>query len=1170
MGPIDKSTSGHPASDPTRSSANGESAPAALPATEEAAPSALSAGSDLPAAGDVFSGGGEIGDLMRRKDWSQTPLGPVDGWPQSLRSVVRILLTSRYAMWMGWGKDLTFLYNDTYGRMTLGEKHPWALGEPAREVWREIWDDIGPRIQHVLDGGEATWDEALLLFLERSGYREETYHTFSYSPLSGDDGSIQGMFCVVTEETERVIGERRLRLLRSLGSALNRTILESEVVSAIETTLAQSEKDLPFTLTYLFEEGYARLACSSGIAAGHAAAPQAIALDAKDAAWPVLDLLAGKATVTVEDLPGRFGALPSGGWEAPPQRAVLVPLRQGQDLAAGFFVAAINPWRALDAEYSGFLDLIAGQIAATLANARAFEQERRRAESLAELDRAKTIFFSNVSHEFRTPLTLMLGPLEDLLNEHRETLPPQDYREVETVHRNGLRLLKLVNTLLDFSRIEAGRIQAAYRPVDLSARTAELASVFESAMERAGLQYTIRCEALPEPVWVDLDMWEKVVLNLLSNAFKFTLDGGVEVSLSAVEGMAELRVRDTGTGIPESELPRVFERFHRIEGAEGRTHEGTGIGLALVDELVRLHGGNVQVESRLGEGTTFRVRLPYGSAHLPAERVSAQEQAAERTLGAAPFVQEALRWLPGGGTGVEEMAKDLATQDLDDLPALPDGEARGRVMLADDNRDMREYVQRLLGRRFSVTVVADGEAALREARRNPPDLILTDIMMPHMDGFELLRALRGDPSTAAIPVILLSARAGEEAESGGLEAGADDYLVKPFTARELMARVSSHVAMHRLRQELTGKEHQLRTRAEGAERQYRGILESISEGFMFVDRDWQIRYANEIATSPAGLDPAKVAGQDVWDTFPALVGTRFETAFREAMASGEVRRVEERYGSENRWIHANAYPSAEGLSIFSQDVTDRRVQQEKLLLTEKLAATGRLAATIAHEINNPLESVLNLIYLARTAPNIAPGYQEYLGTAEKEITRVSHIARHTLGFYRETSVASNIDIAVLLEEVLTVYDSRLRASNIEVIRDFAVTPAIRALRGELHQVFSNLISNAIDATREGGQLRLIVREEKEGVRVTVQDTGTGVPEAILPRLFEPFFTTKVGAGTGLGLWVVRQFVQSWGGTIDVTSATGVSQHGTAFTIFLPRISASEAQNRSEHSPHPVM
>jgi signal transduction histidine kinase len=280
--------------------------------------------------------------------------------------------------------------------------------------------------------------------------------------------------------------------------------------------------------------------------------------------------------------------------------------------------------------------------------------------------------------------------------------------------------------------------------------------------------------------------------------------------------------------------------------------------------------------------------------------------------------------------------------------------------------------------------------------------------------------------------------------------------------------------------------------------------------------------------------------------------------------------VEERYGSENRWIHANAYPSAEGLSIFSQDVTDRRVQQEKLLLTEKLAATGRLAATIAHEINNPLESVLNLIYLARTAPNIAPGYQEYLGTAEKEITRVSHIARHTLGFYRETSVASNIDIAVLLEEVLTVYDSRLRASNIEVIRDFAVTPAIRALRGELHQVFSNLISNAIDATREGGQLRLIVREEKEGVRVTVQDTGTGVPEAILPRLFEPFFTTKVGAGTGLGLWVVRQFVQSWGGTIDVTSATGVSQHGTAFTIFLPRISASEAQNRSEHSPHPVM
>jgi PAS domain S-box-containing protein len=1124
---------------------------------------------------DLFTGGGEVGKLMGGVDWAQTPLGPVESWPQSLRTVVRILLTSRFAMWMAWGPELTFLYNDTYSRVTLGKKHPWALGKAAPAVWSEIWNDIGPLVQHVLDGGPATWDEALLLFLERSGYREETYHTFSYSPLSGDDGRVTGMLCVVAEETERVIGERRLRLLRSLAAELGQAIVESEVVRAIENSLGQDEKDLPFTLTYLFEDGRARLACCSGIEAGHAAVPREIGMDDANPAWPAIGILAGQGPIAVERLAERFGTLPSGAWDAPPERAVVVPLqRQGQELPAGFFVAALNPFRKLDADYSGFIDLIAGQIAAALANARVYEQERKRAESLAELDRAKTIFFSNVSHEFRTPLTLMLGPLEDILSNHRETLPAEDYREVETVHRNGLRLLKLVNTLLDFSRIEAGRIQAAYRPVDLCVRTAELASVFESAMERAGLEYTIGCDALQEPVYVDPEMWEKIVLNLVSNAFKFTLEGGVGVTLRSVDGMAELAVQDTGTGIPEGELPRIFERFHRIEGAEGRTHEGTGIGLALVDELVRLHGGTVQAESRMGEGTTFRVRIPFGRGHLAAERIKESGAGTAKTLGAAPFVQEALRWLPGGGQGEEQMAKemaglgptgaDLALAGNEDAAASEGEDRRGRVLLADDNRDMREYVQRLLGRQFRVTAVADGEAALASALANPPDLVLTDIMMPRMDGFELLRALRAEEKTATVPVILLSARAGDEAEAGGLEAGADDYLVKPFTARELMARVGSHMAMHQLRKDLTGKEQELRRKAETAEQQYREILESISEGFVYLDRDWRVRYANERWLEIARLGLGEALGRNLWELFPGMKGTNFGAAYHDAMETGQDRSAEEYFEPLGRWFHVNAYPSPDGLSIFVQDVTEQRVQQEKLMVSEKLAATGRLAATIAHEINNPLESVLNLIYLARISPAGSAMVPEYLATAEKEITRVSHIARHTLGFYRETSVASDIDMTALLEEVLTVYDSRLRASGIELVRDFKVVPAVRALRGELHQVFSNLFSNAIDAMRDGGVLKIGVREATgkavPGLTATVEDTGSGIPQENLGRLFEPFFTTKVGAGTGLGLWVVRQFVASWGGTIDVTSRVDAAQHGTAFTMFIPLVATAEAQN----------
>ena len=256
------------------------------------------------------------------------------------------------------------------------------------------------------------------------------------------------------------------------------------------------------------------------------------------------------------------------------------------------------------------------------------------------------MFFSNVSHEFRTPLTLMLGPVEDALADADEPLPPGQRERLETAHRSGLRLLKLVNTLLDFSRIEAGRARASYEPTDLAALTAELASNFRSACEKAGLRLVVDCPPLPEPVFVDRDMWEKVVLNLVSNAFKFTLEGEVVVRLGPVGGAVELSVRDTGTGIPAGELPRIFERFHRVDGARGRTHEGTGIGLALVHELVRLHGGSVRAESTLGRGSTFVVSVPLGNAHLPADSVGASRPPAATAVGATAFVEEASAGCP--------------------------------------------------------------------------------------------------------------------------------------------------------------------------------------------------------------------------------------------------------------------------------------------------------------------------------------------------------------------------------------------------------------------------------------------------------------------------------------------------------------------------------------------
>jgi len=760
--------------------------------------------------------GGALGQLVREFDWTKTPLGAIEEWPQSLKTVVRTLLTSRFAMWMSWGPELTFLYNDDYARMTLGKKHPWALGKPSQVVWKEIWDDIGPRIHRVLETGEATWDEALLLFLERSGYREETYHTFSYSPLSGDDGTVAGHLCVVTEETDRVIGERRLKTLRSLAGELSKTITEEEVVSCIARCLGENQRDLPFTLLYLFTEdgNEARLACQTGIAEHHPAAPESIPLSEKNLSeknqpWPVSELLNGKDSIIVENLMERFESVPSGSWDKSPWRALLLPITsQGQDKPAGVIVAALNPFRPLDVSYAGFINLVAGQIAASIANARAYSVEKKRAEALAEVDRAKTTFFSNVSHEFRTPLTLMLGPLQDLLARSQTHLSPTAKEQLDLVSRNGARLLRLVNTLLDFSRLEAGRVQAVFLATDLARFTSELASVFRSATDKAGLRLIVACSDLGEPVYVDRDMWEKIVLNLISNAFKFTFEGEIAVSVHRVGNMAELRVRDTGVGIPAEAIPKLFERFNRVPNMPSRTHEGSGIGLALVYELVKLHGGSVRTDSLVGRGSTFIVSIPFGQSHLASGQLGGSRSLSSTAVGAKPFVEEALRWLPDAAPASDEI---FSVQDeLLPVPCPPVSETavRPRVLVADDNSDMRHYLARLLSEQYEVETVADGQAALEAVQTKPPDLIVSDVMMPILDGFELLNALRGNEQTRTIPVVLLSARAGEESRVEGIEAGADDYLIKPFSARELLARVSGRLEIARLQRD---RETQLRT-----------------------------------------------------------------------------------------------------------------------------------------------------------------------------------------------------------------------------------------------------------------------------------------------------------------------------------------------------------------------
>lgn len=887
--------------------------------------------------GNFLLGGGEMGARMRSHDWSQTPLGSVDTWQQSLKTAVRIMLTSRQPMFVWWGDELINVYNDAY-KAILGGKHPQVLGQPASDVWQEIWDRVGPRAESALLKNEATYDEALLLIMERNGYPEETYYTFSYSPVPNDYGGTGGIICANTDDTQRIIGERQLALLRELAARTVDARTFEQACSLSLGCLETNPYDLPWAMIYLVDPEQQRivLAGTCGIDPNHEAVPEIVDFNA-DSVWHLAEVIKTNKSYVISNLDTTFDNLPTGAWQISPHQAVALPIAaSGETGKSGILVVGLNPFRLFDDKYQGFIDLVASQIAASIANAQAYEEERKRAEALAELDRAKTVFFSNVSHEFRTPLTLMLGPLEDTLANCATLLPPREREQLEMVQRNAYRLLKLVNTLLDFSRIEAGRVQASYEPTDLATFTSELASVFRSAIERAGMQLTVNCPPLLEPVYIDREMWEKIVLNLLSNAFKFTFTGEIAVSLQLLNNHVELAVKDTGIGIPAAEIPHMFERFHRVKGAQGRTFEGSGIGLSLVQELVQLHGGTIQVTSVEGEGSCFTVSIPRGSAHLPQDRINSDRTLASTALGAIPYLEEALRWLPeeAGGQGsrgeCEQESFIFSPPSSHLSPPSP-----ARILLADDNSDMRDYVKRLLSQQYEVEAVPDGLAALSAVRQRIPDLVLTDVMMPGLDGFGLLQELRNDPQLRKVPIILLSARAGEEARVEGLEAGADDYLIKPFSARELLARVEAALKMARLREEAMQREQGLRIEAEVAKAHLETVLSGIQDQFYVLDREWRYTFVNDRVAKTVGYSKEDLLGKNIWELFPDLTSSLFAQEVHRAVKEQTVVRFEFFYSVWDRWFENRVYPFNEGVTIFVTDISDRKLAEKALRESEE-------------------------------------------------------------------------------------------------------------------------------------------------------------------------------------------------------------------------------------------
>lgn len=1120
-----------------------------------------------------------MGRMMRAHNWAATPLGPVSSWPQSLRTAVSMMLETQFPMLIAWGNEFLMLYNDGYRPVLGASKHP-ALGRPLASVFSESWDQtIGPLFAQVLAGSSVGFTDYLFL-LDRYGYLEETYFLFSYSPIRDESGGVGGVLVTCAETTQRVLGERRLATLRALAAGIVEAHTPEQVCHRAATVLSDNRADLPFVLLYVLSPDgkHAHLAGTTQLPAGTTASPQSIALSDEQAPWPLHLVADSGQPMLVEECPplvaSPLSALATEALPAPQAALVLPMTRAGEEQLSGFLVAGLNPRRALDEGYRGFLQLVAGQVATGIASARAYQEAEARARALAELDRAKTVFFNNISHEFRTPLTLTLGPLETLLAEREHPLPPEQRTQVEMARRNALRQLKLVNTLLDFARIEAGRVEAVYEPTDLCQLTTDLASAFRAAIEKAGLQLLMECAQLPEPIYVDRKMWEKIVLNLLSNAFKFTFEGCIRVTLHPVEEGIELVVQDSGVGIREADIPHVFERFYRTQAPRARSQEGSGIGLSLVQELVRLHAGSITVQSTQGVGTTFTVHLPAGTSHLPAEQVQRSPQLSSTVLGTDPYVEEALRWLPeereealvGAGDG----SVPLPTSPAILSPAPGAGSRRDRVLVVDDNADMRSYLKRLLSPSYRVLLAADGNTAFALARGVRPALIIADVMMPGMDGVALLRTLRSERSTADIPVVLLSARAGEEATVEGLQQGANDYLAKPFSPRELLARVQLWLEIARLR-----------TEAELARQHLHNLLMQ-APALICVLRGPEHIYELVNPLYQQLFGDRSLLGKTIREALPELEGQGIYELLEQVYRSGEAfvgTEVRVELDRDNTGHLEEVYFNFVYQPIRSRDEVEG-IMVHAVDVTEQVRARQRMQTFLgiaSHELKNPLTSIRGNIQIARRQAEkllreqdgIENRWARPLETVKALLERAERQV-----VFENRLVSDLIDTSRIqagkLELRLTSADlNELVREAVEEQRQLAPTRTIHLQQAEvspllvladadrIRQVVTNYLSNALKYSGEEQAVAVSVEAMDTEARVAVRDRGVGLSEEEQARVWEHFYRAPgvqvqsgSGTGLGLGLYICQTIIGEHGGRVGVESVQG---RGSTFWATLPRV-----------------
>ena len=1012
--------------------------------------------------------------MLRTHVWSQTDLGPLQNWSQTLLSFASMVIAAPHAMSLCWGPSAIMIYNDSFAPL-LGKRHPKAFGCSLKSNFATEWESsFRDTFKAVYENGESIFfEERLFMFEPEDGILLERYFTGAWSPIR-DKQNIVAVLRSGLDTTHRVVSERRLKTLREIDIHCSFARSLEQIPAALETALSFNPFDVPFCIIYTCDVQFSvvsdrqestairatsshsdlidhlskgsksenvsqksfettsepilvtyKLRAVTGLTTSHVLCPDTVEIRLQNSAegsqlfapldevehiWPFRQIAEMNTGIDVNNLaPEYFDdlTLPHPKWQRPSAAAVLPIVSKGDNIGSdGVMVAVmimgLSPHQEFDEAYRSFAAMISSHISSNFQLIRSIEVERERAEELAAANRDRTIFFNSVSHELRTPLTLILGPLDDIINgienSHDGLKSAHLQEQVTLMRRNCMRLLRLVNGLLDFSRAESGKMTASFYEVALAKFTGDLASTFRSAIEKGNVTYVVDCSHSMR-AWVDPDLWEKIVFNLIGNAFKFTLSGVIEVSCKPSKDgkSAVFEVKDSGVGIPPHERLRIFDRFHRVQNQSARSHEGTGIGLALTLELVKLHGGGLECDSDFGIGSTFRVKLPLGSSHLPSEHLNVNKKyyldSLEPMTGkiyGRGIVDEAHTWIstedtitgPTSGQSISFSAEsNESTINYESTNFIPYSTRGSRVLIVDDNNDMRKYIRKVLSHWYSVIECRDGKEAVRLAVEEKPDLIVSDVMMPELDGFALMRILRSHQETKTIPIILLSARAGENAKVEGLRAGADDYIIKPFSARELVARIHTHVELARLRYELEMRVSDRTKQLAQSELRYRVLSEISPVGVFRLDPQLHLIYTNEKFWDITGCSASNDRTTTSWLGF---VHPDDRELLRSLVSENPVnpsvalrRGIEIRWGSHDdfkwslvniveEWSDRGEYVSLVGAMT---DTTARKILEQKTLKDseEMRHQQEQFIDMVMHEMRNPLNGIYHSADIVHTS-----------------------------------------------------------------------------------------------------------------------------------------------------------------------------------------------------------